>query len=189
MNEALQRKNKRLVIILAAAALGMFGFGFCLIPIYRMLCQVTGINGKYYQIDELQQTVAVDKSREMIVTFIANNNELLPWDFHANNPVIHLHPGEIIRVSYHAKNKTLSPMTVQAIPSIVPGIAAKYLHKTECFCFQQQTFAAGEEMDMPILFHIDPAIPKNIRHVTVAYTLFDTKMAAATDIRKVGRIH
>jgi len=189
MNEALQRKNKRLIIILIGAAIGMFGFGFALVPIYRVFCQVTGINGKYYQVDDIQQTIAIDKSRDITVTFVSNNNELLPWEFHANNPVIHLHPGEVKRVSYYAKNKTINEMTVQAIPSIVPGIAAKYLHKTECFCFQQQTFAAGEEMNMPILFHIDPDIPKNIHHITVAYTLFDTKMAVATNIQKVGRVH
>lgn len=189
MNDIQQRKNRRLFIILIAVAVGMFGFGFALVPIYRVFCQVTGINGKYYQIDEIQQAVTIDTSREIIVTFVSNNNDLLPWDFRPNNPVVHLHPGEVVRVSYYAKNKTINPMTVQAIPSIVPGIAAKYLHKTECFCFQKQTFSAGESMNMPILFHIDPEIPKHIRHLTVSYTLFDIKMAKATNIQKVGRVH
>lgn len=189
MNDVQQRKNKRIFILLMGIAIGMFGFGFALVPLYRVFCQATGLNGKYYQTNEVQKAVTVDTSREITVMFVSNNNDLLPWEFRPNNPVVRLHPGEVVRVSYHAKNKTINPMTVQAIPSIVPGIAAKYLHKTECFCFQQQTFAAGESMDMPILFHIDPDIPKHIRHVTVAYTLFDIKMAKATSIQKVGRIH
>ena len=189
MNDEIAKKNKRIFIILVCAAFGMFGFGFALVPLYKMFCQVTGLNGKYYQIDDVQQSVVIDKSRTITVTFVSNKNELLPWEFHTNDPVIKIHPGEVSRVSYFAKNKTIHPMTVQAIPSIVPGVAAKYLHKTECFCFKQQTFDAGEGMDMPILFHIDRDLPKSVRHITVAYTLFDIKMADATNIQKIGKIH
>lgn len=189
MNDELKRKNKRIIVILICAAVGMFGFGFALVPIYRMFCQVTGLNGKNYTIDKVQQTLYVDKDRTLTITFIATKNEMLPWDFRANDPVVKIHPGEMTRVSFHAKNKTLHEMTVQAIPSIVPGVAAKYLHKTECFCFKQQTFAPGEAMDMPILFHIDKELPKRIKHITVSYTMFDIKMASATNIQKVGRVH
>ena len=189
MSEQLKQKNKRIVWVLIAAAFGMFGFAFAMIPMYKLLCQVTGLNGKFYQIDDLQKTIKMDKDRTISVRFVSNNNELLPWDFHANNPLIEIHPGEVVRVSYFAKNRTIHPMTVQAIPSIVPGIAAKYIHKTECFCFKQQTFAAGEGMDMPILFHIDRDIPKEVKRITVAYTMFDVKMASATNIQKLGRVH
>ena len=188
MNDS-ARKNKRILVTFILAGIGMFAFAFAMIPIYRMLCQVTGLNGKDYRVSDLQQSMPIDKSRTITVRFVATTNETLPWVFRPNNKVVKIHPGEISRISFYAKNKTIHPMTVQAIPSIVPGLAAKYIHKTECFCFKQQTFTAGEEMNMPILFHIDSDLPKNIRNITISYTLFASEMAAASSLQKIGKIH
>ena len=182
-------KNKRLLIIFSMVGVGMFAFSFALIPLYRMLCQATGLNGKYYQISDVQKYIPIDKSRTITVRFVATNNENLPWVFRPNTKQVKLHPGEVSRVSYYAKNKTIHEMTVQAIPSFVPGIAGKYIHKTECFCFKQQTFEAGQGMDMPILFHIDKDLPKNIRNITVSYTLFSSTMAEVSSLQKMGKIH
>ncbi len=116
---------------------------------------------------------AIDKTRTVMVLFLATNNANLPWKFHPYRASIQVHPGENTRVAYYAKNQSNSVMTVQAIPNVAPGIAAKYLKKTECFCFTQQTLKSGESMDMPLLFHIDRDLPKNVNTVVLAYTLFD----------------
>lgn len=168
------RSHKKVLLGTATIVIGMFGFGYALVPLYNVLCKTLGINGKtggavLYD----ASTAAIDKSRTITLEFLATNNEQLPWRFKPNNRKIKLHPGEMRRVSYFAENTTDHTMTVQAIPSVSPGLAANYLKKTECFCFNQQTFTGHEKMDMPILFHIDPGLPKNIKTITVSYTLFD----------------
>lgn len=152
----------------------MFGFGFALIPIYNSLCKSLGINGKTNTAAiAYEEGMKVDKNREVLVEFVATNNSSLPWDFYPTTKKIRVHPGEIARLSFYAENKSGRPMTVQAIPSVTPGLAAKYLKKTECFCFTYQRLNENEAMDMPLLFHLDPELPKNINTITLAYTLFD----------------
>jgi cytochrome c oxidase assembly protein subunit 11 len=165
--------NKKMLILLCFTTLSMFGFGFAMIPLYNVLCKNLGINGKtdknvYHTSNE------VDLSRSIRVEFMTNNNNYLPWDFYPRLQHVQLHPGENILVYFAAKNNSNRPMTVQAIPSVSPGLAARYLKKTECFCFTQQTFNPGQRRDMPVLFHIDQHLPKNINTITLAYTLFDT---------------
>ncbi len=183
-----QTKNKRIVRWLLCVAVGMFGFGFALIPLYNVMCDVLGINGKTGgAVSAVSQHV--DKSREIIVQFVANNNENLPWKFHPNTKQIEFHPGEITRISYFAQNDSNHDMTVQAIPSVTPGLAAKYLKKTECFCFTQQTLKPHEKMDMPLLFHIDPDLPKNIHTITLSYTLFDVTNRQTKNKKLPGKIN
>lgn len=169
------RSHRRLVGILAVTVVGMFGFGFALVPIYNTLCKTLGINGKI-----ALQSVAfdptethVDTKRLIQVEFVATNNAGVPWDFYPKVQKLQVHPGEIARLSFYAMNKTDNEMTVQAIPSVTPAVAAKYLKKTECFCFTRQSLNAHEAMDMPLLFHIDPDLPENIGTITLSYTLFD----------------
>ena len=165
--------NKKILISLCCVTLSMFGFGFAMIPLYNVLCKNLGINGKTDKNAYLTSN-EIDLSRRIRVEFMTNNNNYLPWDFYPRLQHIQLHPGENILVYFSAKNNSKFPMTVQAIPSVSPGLAARYLKKTECFCFTQQTFNPGQHRDMPVLFHIDPHIPKNINIITLAYTLFDT---------------
>ena len=152
----------------------MFAFGFALVPIYNRLCSTLGINGKTNA-----QAIAYDASaatiakREVMVQFVATNNGSIPWKFYPKIRSIKVHPGELAKLSFYAENTTGHTMTVQAIPSVTPGIAAKYLKKTECFCFTQQTLNGHEAMDMPLLFHLDTDLPSNITTITLAYTLFD----------------
>lgn len=166
-------QNKRLAGILVIAVVGMFAFSFALIPLYTVLCKAWGINGK---VDDqvAPSSLQVDKKRNITVEFLATTNENLPWDFYSLTKKIVIHPGENVLIDYFAKNNSAVTMTVQAIPSVSPGIAAKYLKKTECFCFTQQTFKAREERKMPVLFHLDVDLPKEIHTVTLSYTLFDT---------------
>jgi len=169
------KKNIRLVGVLAAIGIGMFGFGFALVPIYNSICKSLGINGK---INSSMQANAlapgtIPETRWVTVEFVATNNAGVPWGFYPKTRKIKIHPGAMATLAFYAENKTDHPMTVQAIPSVSPGIAAKYIKKTECFCFAQQSLGSHEAMDMPLLFHLDPALPKNIRTITLAYTLFD----------------
>ncbi|MDP3561798.1 MAG: cytochrome c oxidase assembly protein [Legionellaceae bacterium] len=171
----LYKKHIKLVGILAVIVVGMFAFGFALVPIYNSLCKTLGINGKVTQ-DTAQYTVAdatVVAEREVLVEFVATNNSGVPWFFYPKIQKIKVHPGEIVQLAFYAENKTDNKMTVQAIPSVTPGIAAKYIKKTECFCFTQQTLNGHEAMDMPLLFHLDVDLPKNVKTITLAYALFD----------------
>lgn len=171
----MRQRHVKLVVTLFVLVLGMFGFGFALVPIYNSLCQTLGINGKtnkeaiYYD----AAAAKVVHERTVTVEFIATNNGGVPWAFFPKVKKIKVHPGEMAQLSFYAENKTNYPMTVQAIPSVTPGIAAKYLKKTECFCFTQQTLGGHEAMDMPLLFHLDSDLPASVSTITLAYTLFD----------------
>ncbi len=168
------KHHAKLIVVLAAIVLGMFGFGFALVPIYNTLCKTLGINGKTNP-----EAIAYDVStakiakREVLVEFVATNNGGLPWAFYPKTQRLKVRPGEIAKLAFYAENTTNHRMTVQAIPSVTPGIAAKYLKKTECFCFTQQTLNGHEAMDMPLLFHLDTDLPTNVKTITLAYTLFD----------------
>lgn len=170
-----KKGHTRLIISLALIVLAMFAFGFALVPIYKSICQSLGINGKTNteSIAYDAKTAKIDREREVIVEFIATNNGGVPWAFYPKIKKIKVHPGEIAKLAFYAENKTKHRMTVQAIPSVTPGIAAKYLKKTECFCFTQQTLNGHEAMNMPLLFHLDQELPANIKIITLSYTLFD----------------
>lgn len=168
------KNHKKLVGILTILVIGMFGFGFALVPIYNSLCKALNINGKTNTTAiAYDPKTKIDYSREIIVQFVATNYSMVAWDFYPTIKSIKVHPGEISRLSFYAENQTDRKMSVQAIPSVTPGLAAKYLKKTECFCFTQQTLNGHEAMDMPLLFHLDVDLPKNIKTITLAYTLFD----------------
>jgi cytochrome c oxidase assembly protein subunit 11 len=170
-----ERNHRKLVITLFIVVVSMFGFAFALVPIYNSLCQALGINGKTFKTAQnyTQTPNSVAQDREIQVEFVATNNSGIPWLFYPKTRVIKVHPGEIAKLSFYAENQTNHRMTVQAIPSVTPGIAAKYIKKTECFCFEQQTLNGHEAMDMPLLFHLDKDLPAQIKTITLAYTLFD----------------
>lgn len=168
-------RHGRLLLKLAVLVIGMFGFGFALVPIYNTLCKTLGINGKIGQQVALEaaRSVKMDAKRQVTVEFVATNNEGVQWAFYPETRKVSVHPGEVARLSFYAENRTDHSMVVQAVPNVTPAIAAKYLKKTECFCFTQQTLNGHEAMHMPLLFHLDPELPENIRTVTLSYTLFD----------------
>lgn len=165
-------KQQKIISSLVVLVIIMFFFSYALVPIYNVMCKVLGIGGKTNP-NAVANTSVIDKSRTVTVHFLATNNANLPWEFWPNIKKVDLHPGQSIRVSYHAKNLTDHTMTVQAIPSVTPGLAASHLKKTECFCFRQQTLKAKASMDMPIVFHLDNTLPKNMHEVTLSYTLFE----------------
>ena len=167
-------RPSHLVSKLALVVAGMFAFGFALVPIYDVFCEITGLNGKtggHATYDAA--IVEVQQERLITVQFTANNNSGMSWQFHPMVNQVQVHPGELTSVKFYAHNPTGMTMIAQAVPSVVPFVAVDYLHKTECFCFTQQTLAGGEAIEMPLLFYIDQAIPADVSKLTLSYTLFD----------------
>lgn len=152
---------------------GMFGFVFAMVPLYDVFCDITGLNGKTSGNPAVAREVQPDLSRTVMVEFVASVNETMPWDFKPTVTRMEVHPGQMYRTSYYAKNRTGRTMIGQAIPSVTPGQAARHFKKTECFCFTEQEFGAGEGRDMPLLFMVDPELPEEIEVLTLAYTFFD----------------
>ena len=176
-----QRATRRLVARLMLVAVGMFGFGFALVPLYDVFCDLTGINGKTGRVDEATAlTTEVDNSRWVTVEFVANVSSDLPWQFRPEERRVRVHPGEVAETSFYAQNSTSEDVIGQAVPSVAPSIAAKYFNKTECFCFTQQTLKSGEGKQMPVRFIVDPGLPREITTITLAYTFFESKQPQAS---------
>ena len=168
-----QQANRRVLKRLGISAVLMFGFGFAMVPLYDVFCDITGINGKTGRIEqEAALSQEVDEARLVTVEFLATVNSKLPWEFKPMIRKIKVHPGEVTEVNYFARNKTDRLVAGQAIPSLAPGLAAKYFNKTECFCFTRQTLQPGESKEMPLRFVVDPQLPEEIRTVSLSYTFF-----------------
>ncbi|CAD5106690.1 cytochrome c oxidase assembly protein [Zestomonas carbonaria] len=162
---------RRLVGRLLLVVVAMFAFGFALVPIYEVMCQAFGINGKTAGAYQGQQ--ATDETRQVRVQFLATNAAGMVWEFGPQADELLVHPGESRDMLFIAHNPTDVPMTAQAIPSVAPSKAAAFFHKTECFCFTQQVLQPGERIEMPVRFIVDRDLPADVKHLTLAYTLFD----------------
>ncbi len=168
-----QQSNKRLTLILVCGVLFMFGFCYMLVPIFNLVCKQIGINGKSARTATINQNTQIDYSRTIRVDFTTTVNGQLKFAFKPLHRRINIHPGETKLVYFFAENQMDKEITVQAIPSITPIDAARFLKKTECFCFTQQYFFKNQKVDMPVYFFIDPAVPKEVKEITLSYTLFD----------------
>ncbi|MDQ7091840.1 MAG: cytochrome c oxidase assembly protein [Methylococcales bacterium] len=173
MSEDIAKKNSRLARKLFIIALAMFGFGYALVPLYDVFCDITGINGKTNKTAIVETAYKIDKTREITVEFITALNESAPIIFKSELKKIKVNPGQYYTVNFYAENKTDKPMVARAIPSITPGPAAEYFIKTECFCFSEQTFKPNEGKNMPVRFVINPELPNRYKTITLAYTFFD----------------
>lgn len=167
-----KNSNTRVIARLMFVVVGMFGFGFAMVPLYDVFCDVTGINGKTGDQVTLAENLQVDTSRVIEVEFIASLNENMPWEFKPRQHSIKVHPGEPTRIAYVAVNKTDQAIIGQAVPSVSPGRAAEYFQKTECFCFTEQKLEAGEEKEMPVIFVVDPELPDDVSQLALSYTFF-----------------
>lgn len=168
------RDNATMVRKLLVVALLMFGFGWALIPIYRKICEVTGINiltDKDPRAAALAANTQIDTSRKVVVEFDANRQG--PWRFKPHVNHMEVHPGELVHVEYDLVNLQARTMAGQAIPSYAPLQSAQYFQKLECFCFEQQTLGAGEMRKFPVVFFIDPSLPKDVTQITLSYTFFE----------------
>ena len=167
-------KASRTPFKLALFVIAMFGFGFALVPLYNVFCDITGLNGKTRVADEAAvMAYEVDTSRQITVEFMTSLNQGLRWEFEPEVPKMKVHPGKVYTVQFFARNLMGEDVVGQAIPSVAPNVASRYFNKTECFCFTQQLFHAGEGRDMPVSFVIDPRLPADVTTVTLSYTFFD----------------
>lgn len=170
------RLNKKMFGKLIVIAVMMFGFGWALIPVYKRICQLTGVN--VIAVQESENTKAdavdnsqVDKTRTISVEFDANAQG--PFRFRPTVNSMKVHPGEMATVLYEVVNTQPRTVEAQAIPSYAPQQAGQYFKKVECFCFRQQTLKAGEARQMPVLFYLDPKLPKHVQTITLSYTFFE----------------
>jgi cytochrome c oxidase assembly protein subunit 11 len=171
---AASTENRAILRKLLVVAVLMFGFGWALIPLYRKICEVTGINlltNRDPAVEARARNTQVDTSRTIVVEFDANRQG--PWRFkpHVNHMTVH--PGELVHVDYDLVNLEGRPMAGQAIPSYAPMQSARYFQKLECFCFKQQVLAAGETRRFPVVFFIDPDLPRDVTQITLSYTFFE----------------
>ena len=150
----------------------MFGFGFALVPIYDVICEVAGINGKTSS-QAYEGDAVVDESREVRVIFMSVNGGAMPWRFRPETTEMVVNPGQVYETAYLAENLTGRDLVAQAVPSVSPGYAASHMNKIECFCFEQQPLAGGEDTRMPLRFMVDPDLPASVKAITLNYTLFD----------------
>lgn len=175
---ALRRENIKMVSKLAVITAGMFGFGYALVPIYRAICEATGLNVLAIAEREIpgQKSKApantqVDTSRTITVEF--DSNVRGPWDFKPMTRSLEVHPGQLTTVMYEFRNIQNRTMSAQAIPSYAPKQATAHFNKLECFCFTQYTLGPGEKKEWPVAFVIDPKLPKDVKTITLSYTFFE----------------
>jgi cytochrome c oxidase assembly protein subunit 11 len=169
-----EQDNRTILRKLVVVAVLMFGFGWALVPLYRKICEVTGINvltSRNEDAERAARNTQVDTSRTVVVEFDANSRG--PWRFRPHVNHVEVHPGELVRVDYDLVNLEPRTMAGQAIPSYAPMQAAAHFQKLECFCFKQQTLAANETRQFPVVFFVDPDLPKDVKTITLSYTFFE----------------
>ena len=171
MNAEQAVDNRRTLTRLSIVAVAMFGFGFALVPFYDQICRVLGVNSLVER-SELPANTQVDLARTVTIEFDANAHGM-PWRFQPAVRHMEVHPGELVNVVYEVANVRDAPVTGQAVASYGPAYAGRFFRKLECFCFTQQTLAAGETRRMPVSFIIDASLPAEINTITLSYTFFE----------------
>jgi cytochrome c oxidase assembly protein subunit 11 len=169
----LRRENRNMTWKLLAIAAGSFGFGFALVPLYNVLCSVTGYGDQAKLLQKVSAIEHPQPNRTVTVEFMADVASAGGWEFRPVVRTIQVHPGELYTVQFYAHNLTGRDTVAQAVPNIAPSEVAAYFHKTECFCFTPQHFKLNEGRNMPVRFIIDPALPSTIDMITLAYTFYD----------------
>ena len=172
---ALESRNRKLMGKLVVIALGMLGFGFALVPMYRQICEAIGITQTRVVAAANTQ---VDTSRSVTVELVASSVGL-PWRFEAIDRSVSMHPGELKTVRYRVVNTLGRPVTAHAVMNTAPALANRYIEKRECFCFSEQTLAAGETREMPVVFRVRADAPADLTTVSLSYTFFETARGAS----------
>ena len=175
-----ERANQRLALKLAGVAIGMFGFGYALVPLYEVVCEYTGLGGRTGIVTAVEAAAMdVNRGREVVVEFDTNINGTLPWSFASLQRRMTVHPGQVTEVYFVAENTSDRTVVGQAVPSVAPAKAAPYFNKTECFCFTRQTLAPGERRKMPVRFVVGADLPPGVNTLTLSYTFFEAPGAVA----------
>ena len=177
----ISRQNRALTRNLWWGVLGAFAFGWALVPLYDVLCSVTGYGSKKELLTAAQVSKTVDLGRTVTVEMMSTNPTVGEWEFGPEQREIVVHPGQLYEATFRARNMIARPVTAQAVPSIAPNAATQYFRKTDCFCFTPQHFEANQERELKVRFYVDPSLPRNVDRITLAYAMFDvpqTKVAA-----------
>lgn len=170
-NNKLAIENNNLLRKLIVVAIIMFAFGYALVPLYKKICEVTGVYD-LIKPDEIVNT-QVDESRMVVMEFDANTRSDIGWQLVPLDFKMDVHPGELVHATFRLTNPTDTSFDAQAIPSYGPQHAAQFVKKLECFCFTQQTINAGETRDFSVVFVLDPTLPSDVGTVTLSYTMFE----------------
>ena len=173
MTDTKRTENQRLTLKLLGFALGSFAFGFALVPLYDVLCDLTGFGNQRALAEASVVTENPDDSRLITVDFLAELPSVGNWEFRPLVGSMQVHPGRLYATEFIAHNLTGRDTVAQAVPNIAPGKAVGYFRKTECFCFTPQKFAVGEQRPMPVRFVVDPSIPRSVDRITLSYTFYD----------------
>ncbi|PMM63852.1 cytochrome c oxidase assembly protein [Vibrio splendidus] len=180
-----KRSTKKLTGYLVLSVVAMFGFGFALVPLYDVMCEALGINGKTNTVSAVQpQGMQPDYSRTVRVEFMSHIKPDMPWQFSPEVRVLEVHPGEVVQTNYIAKNLSGASLVGQAVPSVSPGMGATYFNKMECFCFNQQPLDGYKTAEMGLIFYIEPDIPESIHTLTLSYTLFNITSEVGAEANK-----
>jgi len=163
--------NNRMLTRLSIVAVAMFGFGFALVPFYDHICRALGVNSMVER-SELPANTQVDLTRTVTIELDANAHGM-PWRFQPTVRHLQAHPGQLVHVEYEVANARNAPMTGQAVVSYGPALAGRFVRKLDCFCFTQQTLAAGETRRMAVSFVLDATLPADINTMTLSYTFFE----------------
>ncbi len=176
-----QISNLALLGRLLVFAVAMFGFGFALVPLYDVFCDITGFGGRTN--DEAAQVTyqRPDYSREIRVEFVTTVNSYAPWEFSANVDSMTVTPGKMYYATFTAENLAEADKIGQAVPSVVPIAASDHFKKIECFCFENQEFIAGQSRALPLQFIVDPDLPEYVDTITLQYTFFDTMRVSSNN--------
>ena len=178
----MNNKSKKTIKLLSTVVLGMFVFSFALVPLYNVFCEVTGLNGKIELKATTEKGLENQDGRDISIQFISHNNEEMPWIFKPSEDKIKIKTGKYYTATFYVRNTTSKRMVAQAIPSVAPSNAASHLKKLECFCFEQQELAPGEEALLPVKLLFDNDLPKSIKNVVLSYTIFDVTNYKDTDM-------
>ena len=178
-----RQSNVAMLKRLGVVVVGMFAFGFALVPFYEKICEVTGLRD-IDRADEVANT-QVDTSRTVRVELDSNIRNL-PWTFKPQETIVNVHPGEVRQVIYEVTNTTDRAITGQAIPSYGPRNAERYFQKLDCFCFAKQTLQPGEKRQMPVVFIVDPRTPADMATITLSYTFFEVEGAGNRNLGNTG---
>lgn len=168
---SVRETNRRMLVRLALVAVGMFGFGYALVPFYYQICKAWGINS-FGETGEALANTQVDRSRTVSIELDSNTHGL-PWRFKALVNHVDVHPGQVATIEYEITNERPTPVTGQAVPSYGPQYAGEYFKKIECFCFTQQTLEGGETRRLPVVFVVDPKLPRDVNTISLSYTFFE----------------
>lgn len=165
------RPDRYLALKISAMVVAMFGFGFALVPLYDVLCEITGFGGKT-AMAAVAVVEAPDENRTVRVEFLASVARGAPWTFEPDVTHLDVHPGQIYETHFRARNLTGASLVAQAVPSVAPGAAARYFNKTECFCFTSQEFQPHEERELKLAFMVATELPEHVDTLSLSYTYF-----------------